>query len=174
MTASFSLLSRAEMWSHHASPSPCTIIAFPSLHGYHVLTRWPSSNRQTEMSIHTFPPQWSTQCSPFLSLSSLFPLCLSPTGFTWGTFWKIKLLPHLSLSILCWCPLPLLYTFIFSSLWGASRFPLGPHAPPKVKAGDGNKVSEDTSLATVRMGPSDRERIYGPSGLWERRSLGLR
>lgn len=51
------------------------------------------------------------------------------------------------------------YTFIFSSLWGASRFPFGPHASPKVNAGEGNKVSEDTSLATVRMG---RGRIYGP------------
>lgn len=90
------------------------IIAFPSLHGYHVLTGWQSSNRQTEMSIHTFPPQWSTPCSVSLFLSALFPLRLSPTGFTWGTFWKIKLLPHLSPSFLCWWSSACFYTFIFS------------------------------------------------------------
>lgn len=67
-----------------------------------------------------------------------------------------------------------LFSHSVLSLWGASRFPLGPHAPPKVSAGEGNKVSEDTSLVTVRMGPSDRGRIYRPSGPWERRRLGLR
>ncbi len=152
------------------------IIAFPSLHGYHVLTGWQSSNRQTEMSIHTFPPQWSIPCSVSFFLSALFPLRLSPKGFTWGTFWKINyshtFLPPFSVdrSLLAFIHL---FSHSVLSIWGASRFPLGPHAPPKVSAGEGNKVSEDTSLVTVRMGPSDKGRIYRPSGLWERRSLGL-
>ncbi len=54
------------------------IIAFPSLHGYHVLTGWQSSNSQTEMSIHTFPPQWSIPCSVSLSFSLLYSLSVFP------------------------------------------------------------------------------------------------